>query len=268
MTPTYPLDTSFDHEQHLDPARFMRANLAKINPRYRLPEISYTVEEVVAGDCYGVFRNLHNVGVLLDIGANLGIVSIAARAMNPHVRIIAIEPHHYTAASLVTNTAPYNIEVCVHGMGNGSKFSMQHEDSPGFSPFTATACPTPEPAKEHCTYQSYGMTLHDIICNYHVTRTKGRKIGIKIDCEGGESALLEDQKSTNKLVTSLTICRGFCGMEIHTGEKYASYLSNGSPVTKDMWVTWVKDNIPRLWDPRFKNVSENVSILTFQNYAD
>jgi hypothetical protein len=249
-------------------AMHMRSNLGRIAPHDYLPAISYTIEETVADDCYRILEHAESCSNFLDIGANLGIVSLAYRYINQSARIVALEPHPFTAGHLIANTAKANVEVCLHGMGRDKTFVMGGESTEGFTPFRAAAVRSVSlpPLSNHTTF---GMSLAKILDQYWIgsQRVNGKAhTAIKIDCEGGESALLDDAVSTRALYTLINTVGGCVGIEIHLGDKYPSYLADEAVVTEEMWSKWLTNNFPAAWGCRIHNHNPTAKIITFQNF--
>lgn len=61
-------------------------------------------------------RSIRADDVFLDIGANIGLYSLYAAALDPSVKVYAIEPHIPTAASLLRNVALNGWESRIHVM--------------------------------------------------------------------------------------------------------------------------------------------------------
>jgi FkbM family methyltransferase len=251
----------------LDAAQHLRANLGTFQPPEFLPEISYTIEETVADDCYGILEHAEQCSNFLDIGANLGIVSRAYRRINRAARIVALEPHPFTARHLIANTKGENVEVCLHGMGNNKPFTMNTESAENFTPFRAAALPLD--AKPVTSHTTFGMSLAKILDQYRIGshRINGKGYtAIKIDCEGGESALIDDDQSTRALYDLIFTNGGCVGIEIHLGEKYPSFLDNEAVVTEEMWSKWLTNNFPAAWGCCIHKHNPTAKIITFQNF--
>jgi FkbM family methyltransferase len=148
---------------------------------------------------------------ILDIGGNVGMISIAVAKLHPDVRIIAFEPSKTKFEHLVrnlrnngiTNVIPVNKAVSdksgtMHLMVNASGFGAStsyfdvdsHVSKYQTEAWTSTfvAC----------------MSLEDIFATYNIDRCRW----IKLDCEGGEYEILCNCDVLNR-VDSIA-------MELHT----------------------------------------------------
>jgi FkbM family methyltransferase len=66
---------------------------------------------------YGLRHRLREVRTILDIGANIGFFSVAARARYPHATIHAYEPNPRVISNLRANTLPLRIEIFTEAVG-------------------------------------------------------------------------------------------------------------------------------------------------------
>lgn len=213
-------------------AQTLRKNL-HVFPHEYLPEISYTIEEVVAKDCYGLLGKMTSESwTVIDIGANFGIFSIAAflhsYRHNSRTRIIAIEPNPPTFCSLVKTTTSLidglrpEVELGCHAFGDGRLVSIDQNSSP----FKAKAS---GPGGAH---QTYAMPLAEIMHQYAVQGP----VLLKIDCEGGETALLDDAGAI-VILRDILAGGGHIGLEVHWGDKYPN-LSKQAVVDRETWSRW------------------------------
>lgn len=78
----------------------------------------YLLDEIFYQDCYKIKQLIGKGDTVVDIGANIGIFSLAVLAHSPDARTIAFEPASRTYATLKKNVAPYkNIEIKNMGLG-------------------------------------------------------------------------------------------------------------------------------------------------------
>lgn len=161
--------------------------------------------EICEGDEYKI-RNM-NFGdgdVIVDIGANVGIVSIYLAKKFPNVRIYSFEAHPHTYSNFiknidannVKNIVPYNLAVYskdddiltitldIRNTGSSSCFK-----DGGF-----------------LTESVKTISLDTIIKNNNISKIKY----LKIDCEGAEFDILEN----SKMVKEITVEN--IGIEIHS----------------------------------------------------
>jgi FkbM family methyltransferase len=71
---------------------------------------------------YGLRRRLKNVETILDIGANVGFFSVAARSHYPRATIHAYEPNRRVLPFLRSNTAPLGIDIYPEAVGAHSGY--------------------------------------------------------------------------------------------------------------------------------------------------
>ncbi len=75
---------------------------------------------------YGLRHRLPEVRTILDIGANVGFFSIAARARYPRAIIHAYEPNPRVLPFLRTNASGLGIEVYPEAVGLSKRFSARY----------------------------------------------------------------------------------------------------------------------------------------------
>ena len=126
---------------------------------------------------------------IIDIGACYGIFSILARLLHPDSKILAVEPHPQSYASLVENTSNLGIDTLNVAYGNGKSFILEKERK------------TPL-----CNRYNLSDNLSDnIVKSYTLAQIlhKGRMDPsltlIKLDCEGAEKYLLEEPEVISKV---------------------------------------------------------------------
>ena len=131
------------------------------------------------------------VSNFIDIGANVGLISIFMRLLNPRAKILAIEPHPETYKSLVDNVSNLDITTKQVALGNGQIFHLFKERKTNLcNAFTDVK------TDENCDIQS--ETLPSIIKSIGYDPLD---LYIKIDCEGAEQYLLEDKETCDLLPT-------------------------------------------------------------------
>jgi FkbM family methyltransferase len=146
-------------------------------------EKNYFVHEfhkIFLDDCYGLRSLGHHPATVLDIGANLGLFSLAARHRFPRARIHAYEPNRQLESFLHSNLAPFHIDSFFEALGA----------APG-----------------HATLQIGGnslltQTIEDptgpiplVPLAQAVARLGGKVDLIKLDCEGAEWSLFHDAET-------------------------------------------------------------------------
>lgn len=124
-----------------------------------------------------------NISTILDIGANCGFFSTRARALFPKARIIAVEPNPTTREYLEQNVAHLDIEIRKVGLGNGSPISLSN-----LSHKKHSGNMMPSPGGELPT-----ATLPKMFERWTIDPNSG--VLIKVDCEGGEQHLLNEEST-------------------------------------------------------------------------
>jgi FkbM family methyltransferase len=150
------------------------------------------IKELISDNVYRNFHTLPHTGetILLDVGANIGLVSLDRCLHNPRLRAYCFEPHPGTFSLLRINVeinqlsdriSVYNYAVSDHtgtiaiianSQGNMAKTVEPHEPS------------TPDTIPVSCWTLDAFCSLHHIKPTY-----------LKVDVEGHESAVLTGAKS-------------------------------------------------------------------------
>lgn len=166
--------------------------------------------EVVTEDIYRLKRLNFVPDLVFDIGANIGIFTRYARSLWPDVRIVAVEPHpenifefrrlnRATDSSTVLIPQPLGTGPIYHGTGarNGSGETYLSECL-GYRNGSLKLCRTTG---------MMGLSLSDIVLPHwcHEMKTV-----LKIDCEGAENCIWEDEASMRWLRRASYVC-----MEVH-----------------------------------------------------
>lgn len=181
--------------------------------------------EVVVCDEYRIKTLDFQPEVVIDIGANVGFFTRFARITFPDAKIVAVEPDADNFMVLKACTSGLSKMVLLNkaigngvmyhvgGAANGSGESYISE-GPGFS--TENLVKQPERFLK-CGILS--VRLSDLVAEYV---SKGQSFMLKIDCEGGENAIFDHQKSIECLQNA-----DYIAMELHN---YA--ISGGENVKK------------------------------------
>ena len=120
---------------------------------------------------YGLRRGLLEVRTILDIGANVGFFSIAARARYPHAAIHAYEPNPRVLPFLQSNLSDLGVRIYPEAVGAESGLAKILDDS---ETNQARAC-VAEAGDIPLT--GFGTAIQ---------RMGGSVDLLKLDCEGGE----------------------------------------------------------------------------------
>lgn len=156
-----------------------------------------------------------SIGYFIDIGANVGFISILMKLLNPSSKVLAIEPHPRVYSQLVENVSNLDINTLNCAIGNGKPFYLFKERK------TDLCNEFNENVSGNVSIQS--KTLSEIILDL---RYPVNDLFLKIDCEGGEYYILEDVNSEQILKQCKVIA-----IELHpkNGGKpkdSAEYISN------------------------------------------
>jgi len=157
----------------------------KVYVARRTVKLRFTNEEGVDTDfitCflqndYGLGRKLREVRTILDIGANIGFFSLAARGHYPSAVIHAYEPNPRIQANLCANTLGLDIKVFPEAVGNKDCFVTMTDSGPSNQ---ARAQIIDDPA--HGIPQINFRTA--------IERIGGSVDLLKLDCEGAEWEIL------------------------------------------------------------------------------
>jgi len=127
--------------------------------------------------------------IVLDVGANVGIVSIILGKLNPGITIYAFEPVPLTYKTFLKNlklngvTNVVAVNRALSGDGAPLTINADYEVNPGGSSSFVGNAPGAKPLQP-VTVQS--MTLDDVFRHYGIASCKL----LKIDCEGCEYDVL------------------------------------------------------------------------------
>jgi len=173
----------------------------------------------------------YEIDYFLDIGANVGTVTLLAKALNPKAKVIGIEPAKDTFEILKNNIKPWEntgIELYNIALGDGNPMNFHRKGKAGCE--GNRFYNKKENKKwDHSFTQEYTIeskTIKQIFEDYNIDTKKSYIM--KIDCEGGERFLLQQEEDFNYYVKNsvqvlLEIHRGFGG-----GGSY------------DQWNDWLK----------------------------
>ena len=187
-----------------------KRNLSKINYIYTvniLGDIFYFQDSIisdtpnmVAGEINnGEYTFLNTLDlknkIVIDIGANLGIVSIVLAKKNPGIKIYAFEPLRENYENLLKNIELNGIDKNIITVENkavtkdGRNINMSiNINNRGGSSISDVISVNSSMSKENCGIES--ITLEDIIKKYKIDKIDL----LKIDCEGSEYEILYNTK--------------------------------------------------------------------------
>jgi FkbM family methyltransferase len=139
--------------------------------------------ELLLDDCYGLnaLRRRGHVESILDIGANVGLFTLAARAAFPNARIHAYEPNPALEASLGRHARQVGADYFLEAVGRCSGYVTLAEPS--------------ESSVLVSTRPDVTGTIPQTALSEALRRLGGRADLVKLDCEGAEWELLDDRQS-------------------------------------------------------------------------
>lgn len=175
---------------------------------------------------YGLDKMTFKPGdVVLDIGAQVGVVSTYLGMKHPEIRIIAVEPHPQNAERLRRNleaNGVKNVTVIEKAVtGDGRKIVLRgdaSQNSGGFSAFGGSGAGV----------EAESVTLANIFAFYEIDRLAL----LKIDCEGAEYEIL--RSAGDVLLSKIGAIRG----ELHTNQHL---IKQGHTPTNFM--AWLKKRV-------------------------
>jgi len=151
-------------------------------------------------DTYGIETiPMNHFPVMLDVGANVGVISMLSRIFHPAMKILAFEPAPTTFECLNDNVAGMGIDTVNAAFFDGTDVCI-HYKSRSCSNKVRKAEP-----EEDVPIKSY--TLTSLVEEFGITPEETL---LKMDCEGGEYAML-----TNTGDFELLGRFGYIAMEIH-----------------------------------------------------
>jgi len=121
---------------------------------------------------------------IVDIGANVGFFSIAARLAFPNAKIFSYEPNNQLEGYLQDNFIEINIELQMNAVGRDSGRIQLHNCGDSNQ---SRVVSNKEGPIEMCSLQSV------------IEKTGGQIDLLKMDCEGSEWSILEDSKLLQKI---------------------------------------------------------------------
>lgn len=187
-----------------------KRNLSKINYIYTvniLGDIFYFQDSIisdtpnmVAGEINnGEYKFISKLDLtnktIIDIGANLGIVSIVLAKKNPGIKIYAFEPLRENYENLLKNIELNGIDKNIITVENkavtkdGRNINMSiNINNRGGSSISDVISVNSSMSKENCGIES--ITLEEIVKKYKIDKIDL----LKIDCEGSEYEILYNTK--------------------------------------------------------------------------
>jgi FkbM family methyltransferase len=164
---------------------YLRGSSFKVPPRIRVAKekvpLHYLDEAGVSSDfiecfiynVYGLGNELRQVRTIIDIGANVGFFSLAARDYYPEAIIHAYEPNPRIQGLLRANTERLNIETYPEAVGGvAGRVALNDESVSNM----ARTCPS----------EDGEGSITQISLDFAIKRIGGEVDLLKMDCEGAE----------------------------------------------------------------------------------
>jgi len=140
--------------------------------------------ELVADEYYIKRLIPNSIKHFIDIGGNVGIISILIRLLNPYSTIFTVEPHPATFSSLVNNVSNMRINTLNGALGTGEDFYLfKNRKMDLCNSFMDIKTDGPI-IKSYTVSQIVELAKADIEDTF-----------IKIDCEGGEKYIFDHPES-------------------------------------------------------------------------
>ena len=122
---------------------------------------------------------------MIDIGANIGMLSIFARLLHPQMDIFSFEPHPVTFQNLNENVRHMKINTFNFAMGNGEKFYLTKERKMDL----CNSFSVKSNVIKEVSHEIESLRIQDIFKKIQI---KPEETLLKIDCEGAESFWVGD----------------------------------------------------------------------------
>lgn len=186
-------------------------------PRLSAKEYKILSRELFVQDDY-CLQSLRDkpVSVIIDIGANVGLFSLYARALFPQARIIAFEPDGDNYIALEALVEHINVETYQIALGDGEPVEIKPDEK-----FPTTGLTTQSVAKGIPS-----RTLPQIFSQLKID--PHQNVLLKIDCESAEKHIYNDPASEE----ILNAVRQWA-MEIHFGDKWPDNYNH------KLWNEWL-----------------------------
>jgi FkbM family methyltransferase len=158
---------------------------AKVHVEKRSIILQFLNEEGVAADfitcflrnAYGLGRKLEEVRTIIDVGANVGFFSLAARARYPGARIHAYEPNPRIQQALRANVSGLDIHIYQEAVSNSDGYVTMIDVGPS------------DQARTRISEDS-GGGIPQVSLGHAIERIGGSVDLLKLDCEGAEWEIL------------------------------------------------------------------------------
>ncbi|MEX0321201.1 MAG: FkbM family methyltransferase [Puniceicoccaceae bacterium] len=144
----------------------------------------YELRSIIYDDCYGLRSLREEVNTIVDVGANIGLFSLAARDVFPKAEIFCYEPNPKIQSILRNNLGKLTVNISDEAVG--IEDGMVEIDNTGGSLFSKTK-------------SSRSGSIKKSAFRKIIERAGGRIDLLKLDCEGAEWELFEDTEGFRKI---------------------------------------------------------------------
>jgi len=181
--------------------------------------------EELKQECYGLkMISQDSIPNMIDIGANVGMLSIMARLLHPHMNIFAFEPHEETFKDLKENVDNLRIKTYRYAFGNGDVFYLTKERKMDLCNSFST-----EKNIINKTQEIQSLDLEQI---FKMVSVEPEDTFLKIDCEGAETFMVDCPKSIELLKRTKLVA-----MEAHEKDAVIKLKPFIEWFMKTMWGT-------------------------------
>ncbi len=165
---------------------------------------------VVTDDTYGIRRVRQSINTVFDIGANVGCFALLCRVLFPTAHIVSVEPNteNYLALTRQCTLWP-NVDCIAAALGRGDRVyhRMGHGSAHSHHGYMTPSLHYPSPLLD----QTYEMVDIPTITPGTLAAKYGcDNLLVKIDVEGAEDCLVDDDASNEVLSRANYVC-----MELH-----------------------------------------------------
>lgn len=210
LTPSSDLPSSLG-------ARIARQNVDLVFPVEERQVFTHEFCKIFLEDCYGLTSIMEKIETVLDIGANLGLFSLAARHRFPRAVIHAYEPNERLEPFLRSNLQPFQINTYMEALG--SVHGRVHLSHQGNSLHTISVNDPDGDVMQNTLDQA-------------IARLGGRVDLLKLDCEGAEWSLFEPTEVWRNI--------GRLTMEYHLWAKPGARLEDITGILRQLGFTSIK----------------------------
>lgn len=153
-------------------------------PRGEESALNYELISIFYEDCYGLRTLPDGIETIVDVGGNIGLFSLASRSFFPKATIHTYEPNSEVQSFLTSHLKGMDIQVFPDAVG---RLEGQVEIVKGKDSLHTTTC------------DMGSGSVRQIAINEVVRRIGGRVHLLKLDCEGAEWAIFDDEQFWDKV---------------------------------------------------------------------